>query len=126
MNSFGPVQNFNSVVDMTANVHRCVRITGDNQVGPMSALGQVSVGVQLNKPPSTSGGAIDVQTTGRVPVYAGAAITAGVKVAPTAAGAVRTAAAGDHVIGIARTGSDGTANQPMIDVELHIGGAPLP
>lgn len=125
MNNPGQIDTWSAVTDLTANVHRCVRATGNNTVGAMSGLAQVAVGVQLNKPASTTSAGIDVQSTGRVPVYVSGAIAVGVKVAPAANGAVRTAVTGDHVVGISRTSSNGTAAQPMIDIDLHIGGAPL-
>lgn len=120
------IETFKSNGDMSANVHKFVRITAANTCGPMTALAQVSCGVQVNKPSTGTGVAIDVKHAGRTPVYASGIIAAGQKVAPTAAGLARVAVSGDHVAGIARTASDGTAAQPMIDIIVTLGGAPLP
>jgi hypothetical protein len=80
--------------------------------------------VLQNKP--TSGQTADVMVHGRTPIYGSGVIAAGNKVAPTAAGLARVAASGDHVGGIALTDSDGTAAQPMVDIIVTLGGAPLP
>lgn len=124
------VEAFKSTTDLSANVFKFVRMTADRTVAAMSALGQVSVGVQQNKPTWNStdsvSGTIDVKHAGRTSVYGSGVVAVGNKVAPTAAGLARVAASADHVAGIAVSASDGTVAQPMLDIIVTLGGAPLP
>lgn len=130
MNVDQMILGFKSVTDLSANVHKFVRLTGALQVAVHTALAQVTVGVQQNKPTFNSTGSIsgtvDVMVLGRTPVFGSGVIAVGNKVAPTAAGLARVAASGDHVAGIALTASDGTAAQPMVHIIVTLGGAPLP
>lgn len=124
MNVDSYIQSFKTATDLSGQVHKFVRMTAPLTVGVHTALAQVSVGVLQNKP--TSGQTADVAVNGRTPVYGSGIIASGNKVAPTAAGLARVAASGDHVAGIAITDSDGTAAQPMVDILVTLGGAPLP
>lgn len=124
------VESFKSVTDLSANVFKFVRMTAERTVAVHTALAQVTVGVQQNKPTwnatGSVSGTIDVKHVGRTSVFSSGVVAVGNKVAPTAAGLARVAASADHVAGIAVSASDGTAAQPMIDIIVTLGGAPLP
>jgi hypothetical protein len=126
MENFVWVEPYKQGDDLTGNVHKWTRLVGDGMAGKITATGQVLLGVQVSKPKVTTD-TVDVLHAGRTPIYhGGAAIAFNQKVSSTAAGLARVAVSGDHVGGIARSGTDGSVNQPMLDILVTLGGAPLP
>ena len=85
-------------------------------------------GILQNKPDGSASGAqittATVMVAGISRAIASAAIVAGAKVGCAAAGELRTAVSGDHVIGIALEAA--AAQGDIFAVLLATGGAPLP
>jgi hypothetical protein len=117
------VQSFQTATDLSAKAHYLVKLSADMTV-ELAGNGESAVGVLQNKP--ASGKTADVKTAGRTPVYVGSAVTFGQKLASDANGKAVPAATGDHVVGIALSSGDSTAAQPMVDMLVTLGGAPLP
>lgn len=83
--------------------------TTANQV-VLAGDGENAIGV-LYEPAAAAGRAVAVANGGIVRAYAGGSVSVGARVASDAAGKVVTAAAGDYVLGIAKTA--GAANAMM-------------
>lgn len=77
--------------DLSANQYRFVEITAAQTVGACNAITDLAIGV-LQNDPDAAGKPAAVAIFGTTKVVAGAAIAAGAKVAPTAAGKAQTAA----------------------------------
>ncbi len=110
-----------AAVDLSTKQNLFVEVTAAQTVNVCNAITDVAVGVLRNKP--LAGQAAEVAILGTATVIAGAAIAAGAKVAPTAAGKAQTAVSTQYSRGIALTAA--AADGDEIEVLLLPAGAPL-
>lgn len=89
----------NASADLSADQYLFVKVSGVDTVTVCSATTDLACGVLTNKP--TSGQAASIAILGTTKVIAAGAITAGQKVAPTAAGKAQHAATGQFPVGVA-------------------------
>lgn len=96
------LKTYKCTTDLTAKQYLCMKLSGVQTVDTCAAITDVAVGVLQNDPNGTLGPGFSdavVADRGNTKVIAGAAITAGAKVAPMASGKVQTAASTQHPIG---------------------------
>jgi hypothetical protein len=110
-----------AAADLSTKQNLFVEITAAQTVNVCNAITDIAIGVLRNKP--LSGQAAEVAIGGTVTVIAGAAIAAGAKVAPTAAGKAQTAVSTQYSRGIALTAA--AADGDEFEVLLLPIGAPL-
>lgn len=99
---------FKAAADLSANQYYFVELSAAQTVNVCNAITDVAIGV-LQNDPNAAGAAATVAIEGTTKVVAGAAIAAGAKVAPTAAGKAQTAVTTQFPRGIAleAAGADG-------------------
>jgi hypothetical protein len=121
-------QSFKTATDLSAKQGYFVKMSADLTVA-LAGNGEKAVGVLMNDPTyvsATESQTATVRCFGRASVYVGTSVAVTDKVASDASGKCVPAATGDHVIGIALTAGDATAAQPMCEILICPGGAPLP
>lgn len=103
--------------DLSGKLFHAVKIASD---GDLELAGDGELAVGLITEADTAGNQVTYQFQGIARGYAGAAITAGTKVASNVSGQLVTATTGENVIGIAR--EEATASGHIISVLLSPGG----
>lgn len=91
---------FKAAGDLSAKQYHLVELTAAQTVSACDAITDVAIGV-LQNDPNAAGQPAEVAILGTAKVVAGAAIAAGARVAPTAAGKAQTAVATQYPCGIA-------------------------
>jgi hypothetical protein len=112
-----------AAADLSTKQFYFVEATAADTVNACNAITDLAIGVLTNKP-SAAGQAASVAIGGIAKVVAGAAISAGAKVAPMASGKAQTAASTQFPRGVAleAAGADGD----IIHILLLTSGAALP
>lgn len=111
-----------AAADLSTKQGYFVEVSAANTVNVCNAITGVAVGVLRNKPDAADKAA-EVAILGTTKVIAGAAISVGAKVAPTAAGKAQTAVSTQYSRGIALTAA--AADGDEIEILLLPIGAPL-
>lgn len=107
--------SFKAAADLSAKQYYFVEVTAAQTVNACGATTDLAIGV-LQNDPDEAGKPATVAIGGTTKVVAGAAITAGAKVAPTAAGKAQTAATGQFPRGVALDAAD--ADGDVIEILL--------
>lgn len=108
--------------DLSAKQYYFVELVAGGKVDVANATTDLAVGV-LQDTPAASGRNCSVAVLGTTKVVAGAAISEGAKVAPTAAGKAQTAVSTQTPRGIALEAAGGDLD--IIEILLIDGGVPL-
>ncbi len=97
-----------AAADLSLKQHLFVELTAAQTVNVCNATTDLAIGV-LNNKPDAAGKAAEVDILGTTKVVAGAAIAAGARVSPTAAGKAQTTVATQFPRGVAleAAGADG-------------------
>lgn len=116
------LHSFKAAADLSAGQYRFVELTAAQTVNVCGAITDIAIGVLQNDPDAAGKPAV-VALSGTTKVVAGAAIAAGARVAPTAAGKAQTAASTQYPRAIALDAA--AADGDVIEVFLLPVAAPL-
>lgn len=111
-----------AAADLSTKQHLFMELSAAQTVNTCNAITDVAVGV-LNNKPDAAGKAAEVDIAGTTKVVAGAAISAGARVAPMASGKAQTAVSTQFPRGIALEAA--AADGDIIEILLIDGGVPL-